>query len=475
MKKLLLMLPIVLGLQGCDFKLFDNEAHSEQGQVADEQTVKLTMPTQPVSVYPLGEPGLNNYFADLERDNDGIILLEAHGQLTYEPGMIAKYAMAAYRLHEQKGNDSFIEDGLKHTDWLVDNIHCDEKFGYWYLEAPLDSLVVWESPFKSAMTNGLAMFSMTQMLEFTDRKEEYLATIACALKAFNYDISDGGVSTITDEYTWFEEYAMESRSKVLNGGIFALTGVWAAKKYLNSDYAAELFEKMVDAIELRIEEYDYGHTTLYHTNYITGKHVDFGRPVHGQYNEIHALQLQWLYSETGNEKLLEKAKHFYGYESYEIEAVTKNGTALPKMLDPYKYHSYDVFTALDDFVITLQPNLPLQEVHLFYYGYHEQLPDISLINGSGEVVTLSASDVRYFQDNNHHTSIGIYILNTDIPFSGDISVVFEGYTYTDNYNRNLLRQVEVLTDDSDYFWEKYQKWAEQGDWADDYPIDTSIN
>ena len=429
----------------------------------------VTMPVTEVPVYPLGEPGLLSYFSKLERDSDGIILLDAHGNpSTYEPGMIAKYVMASYRNYKKNGNDSVIIDALKHTDWLVDNIHCDDKLGYWLLDAPLDNLVVWESPFKSAMTNGLSIFALAQMLTFTDEPDEYLATIECALKAYQYDISDNGVSSITDEYTWFEEYAMESRSKVLNGGIFALTGVWVAKKYLNSDIAIELFDKMLNAIELRIGEYDYVHTTLYHTVFKTGSYADFGRPVHGQYNEIHALQLQWLYSETGREFLLDYARKFYSYESHEIADVLKNSKALPKMVDSYKYHSFDVFTALDTLEIELKPAHLVKEVHLFYYGYHESLPGINLASENEYLENISVKEIKYFQDGPHHTSVGIYQVPAN-QLSEKFELSFNDYLYTDNYNRNLLRQVEVITDDENvYFDAKYERWANQGAWSRKY-------
>lgn len=470
MKFLLSVLLVVFMINGCGDSKKDT-ADILLDNVVSQKAVKVELPDSRVSVYPLGEPGLNNYFANLDRDNEGIILLNAHGNIaTYEPGMIAKYAMATYRSYLKSGNESILNDGISHADWLVDNIHCDDKFGYWLLDAPLDNLVVWESPFKSAMTNGLAIYALTQMLEFTSNKKGYLDTIECALKAFNYDISDGGVTSITDDYIWFEEYALESRSKVLNGGIFALTGIWAAKEYLKSAYAADLFDKMVAAIVLRINEYDYGHTTLYHTNMISGTYSDFGRPVHGQYNEIHALQLQWLYSLTGNASLLEKAKHFYGYESFEIEKVTKNENSVAKMIDPYKYHSYEVFTANDNIIIELIAGHKLKELHLFFYGNHNVLPEISLLTEENEIVTLSGSSIKYFQDEKHHTSIGIYVIESDVEIKNNVQLTFNGYTYTDNYKRNLLRQIEVLTDDDEvFFWQKYHKWANQGDWKTIYP------
>jgi hypothetical protein len=258
---------------------------------------------------------------------------------------------------------------------------------------------------------------------------------------------------------------MESRSKVLNGCIFALTGIWVAKNYLNSEAAAAMFDKMLAAIELRIHEYDYGHTTLYHTVLKTGSYVDFGRPVHGQYNEIHALQFQWLYSETGHEILLDYARSFYGYESYEIENVLKNSKALPKMVDLYKYHSFDVFTRLDTFEVELKPNHVIKEVHLFYYGYHDSLPDISLNSENEFVEHIPVKDIKYFQDGPHHTSVGIYHIPAN-QLSEKFKVSFNDYLYTDNYDRNLLRQVEVITDDNNvYFDAKYERWATQGAWS----------
>lgn len=453
----------MLACSGDDSK--DIKVEVEQPEIIKQ--VKVSMPANQIPVYPLGEPGLSNYFSNLARDNDGIIVLDRHGNdRTYEPGMIAKYVMASYRSYLNNANADILADGLKHSDWLAENIHCDDKLGYWSLEAPLDSLVVWESPFKSAMTNGLSIFALAQMLAYTEQPEKYLANIECALKAYQYDISEGGVSSITDEYTWFEEYAMESRSKVLNGGLFALTGVWVAKEYLNSSVAGELFNKMLAAVELRLNEYDYGHTSLYHTSLITGTYRDYGRPVHGQYNEIHALQLQWLYSETGHDVLLDYAKIFYGYESHEIESVLRNKTALAKMVDPYKYHLYEVFTALDKFEVDLKPEHALKEVHLFYYGNHDSLPRINVTNGTTSVLNIEPAEIRYFQDGNHHTSIGIYEVASDVDIKDIFTVEFVDYTYTDNYNRNLLRQVEVVTDDNDvYFNDKYERWAKQGDWS----------
>lgn len=185
---------LLLACSGDDSK--DIKVEVEQPEIIKQ--VKVSMPANQIPVYPLGEPGLSNYFSNLARDNDGIIVLDRHGNdRTYEPGMIAKYVMASYRSYLNNANADILADGLKHSDWLVENIHCDDKLGYWSLEAPLDSLVVWESPFKSAMTNGLSIFALAQMLAYTEQPEKYLATIECALKAYQYDISEGGVSNLS--------------------------------------------------------------------------------------------------------------------------------------------------------------------------------------------------------------------------------------------------------------------------------------
>ena len=262
---------------------------------------------------------------------------------------------------------------------------------------------------------------------------------------------------------------MQSRSKVLNGGIFALTGVWAAKEYLKSDLAVELFDKMTAAIELRLPEYDYGHTTLYHTSFVTGKYVDFGRPVHGQYNEIHVLQLQWLFSLTGNEQFLDYARRFYAYEPVELEQVLIDNQPSTKLIDLYKYHSFDVVTRLTPFELELKPKHKLREVHIFYYGYHQTLPAFNVLADAGSIHNISATDIKYFQDGNHHTSIGIYHIDGEIDVTDKFELAFVNYTYTDNYDRNLIRQVEVVTDDNDtYFNEMYENGAVLNDWSREY-------
>ena len=459
------LLLLILLLSGC----FNNNDNNDNNDITQIDPTVFSMPHKTVGTYPIGEPSLE-YFANLKKDENDIILLDAHGKKdVYTPSMIAKYVMANKRAYINNNKEEYVTNGLLHSDWLLDNLICSNEIGYWELTAPLDDLVVWESTFKSAMTNGLAIFALSQMIEFTPQKQEYLDAIECALNAFNYDVSEGGVSTITDTYTWFEEYAMESRAKVLNGGLFGLAGVWGIKEHFNSPLATELFDKMVEALVLRISEYDYDHTTLYHTNLIEGSKASFGRVVHGTYNEIHAIQLQWLYSVTGKQIFLDYTKKFYKYESYETLSIQKNNVESEKLSSIYKYHYFEEIKSNDELKIKLRKAHNLQEVHIYFYGYYTELPYIALESDSYFIDSISQSTIRYMQDGNQHTSIGIYKLPAEEVINGEFKIKFSNPTYN---NANFIRQIEVITDDNDqYFLNRYNRWSTVHKWPTDYPVE----
>lgn len=426
----------------------------------------LSLPVAEVGPYPLGEPRLS-YFQQFNRNEQGIILTGAT-ESENDVGVIAKFILAVYRDFLKTGNTLQIDDALAHGQWLVDSQKCENDIGYWLFYGPTDSIVIVESPLKSAMINGLALAALTQMVGFADNKEDYLSAIECGLKAFLHDMDYGGVSSLTDQYHWFEEYAVLSRAKILNGGIFALAGVWMTAEYLDSSLGNFLFNEKVKTLVERIKRYDAVHTSKYHDIQLQGEFETFGRPVHNSYNLIHVLQLQWLYSETGEEVFFNTAERFLKYESREITDIMVSGRTADKLTDKFRYYESESFSADDKAQISLIPDNSLEEIHLYYVGHYKALPNLIVTNSSGKAFNLSPSEINYMQDGKHHTTIANYIVEPEMGIENYFEIELASGGSADIKG---FRQIEVLTnDDGKYFRRLFRRWGEPNNWKTDHPL-----
>ncbi|HZD34188.1 MAG TPA: D-glucuronyl C5-epimerase family protein [Nitrososphaeraceae archaeon] len=181
---------------------------------------------------------------------------------------------------------------MNNVDWLVDNAVAKDGFStfeYWY-DWPTYNL---KKPWRSAMANGEALTPLVKAHELTGDML-YLDAAKKLLNSFFVKVEDGGI-TYKDSYKswWYEEYVADNfgaeESRVLNGMLFALIGVYEYYKYMDDPDAKLIFDKGINSVKQNLAKYDDG---LGHSYY------DILHNPPDKYHLIHVDLLNRLYDLT---------------------------------------------------------------------------------------------------------------------------------------------------------------------------------
>ena len=156
---------------------------------------------------------------------------------------------------------------INSVNWLVDNsVQKDDfsTFEYRY-DWPTYNL---KQPWRSAMANGEALTPLVKAHEMTG-DISYLDTAKRLLNSFFIEVEDGGVTyKDSDSSWWYEEYVADNigaeESRVLNGMLFALIGVYEYYKYTNDMDAKLIFDKGVNSVKENLAKYDDGNGHSYY-------------------------------------------------------------------------------------------------------------------------------------------------------------------------------------------------------------------
>jgi len=135
---------------------------------------------------------------------------------------------------------------MRLANWLSKNFIYNQNrdFGGWYYPIAIDKYSC-DPPWLSAMSQGLALPVLYQAYKMTG-DESYLQTGSKAINSFLIKVEDGGILRYLDGSLWYEEYAGSKESYVLNGYIFAISGLEYWSEHVNgynSKKAALLFRK----------------------------------------------------------------------------------------------------------------------------------------------------------------------------------------------------------------------------------------
>ena len=234
----------------------------------------------------------------------------------YNPGFIAAYAQALYRDYEEKNTKELKKEFLKITDWLLTNAkkrkYLDKEFFVWEYDFDMPKFKA-KAPWISAYTNGKILPVMGYAYKLT-KKHKYKKALDLTFNSFLVPMHQGGVVNIENENEiWLEEYAKEDipSSKVLNGQIFAMAGLYTIYKNFHDEKVYSIFLKAYTTVLNSLEIYD-GKVLSYYSQY-PNKPKLFA-PIRG-YNSLHIRQLLWLYKIKPNAKILKFALKFAFYEN----------------------------------------------------------------------------------------------------------------------------------------------------------------
>jgi heparosan-N-sulfate-glucuronate 5-epimerase len=181
----------------------------------------------------------------------------------YHPTAIAQYALARWNVYLATGDEQDRQAFMTQAYWLVSH---ESRFangaGGWllpYASFDYNTPVSW----LSALTQGNGISVLTRAYQIT-HEEAFLEVARRAVRTYELDILDGGVSTAIGETgVFFEEDAVYPASHVLNGYIFALFGLYDYIAITGDSQIAALIQRSLAALHTLIDQFDTGYWSRY--------------------------------------------------------------------------------------------------------------------------------------------------------------------------------------------------------------------
>ncbi|MDR6299813.1 D-glucuronyl C5-epimerase family protein [Mesonia maritima] len=242
---------------------------------------------------------------DLQLDENGVS--RQNGE--YHPTHIAKVALKAinhFKLTKSTRSLKIFNDQVR---WALNNFHENEYYGFWSFsfDIPLYKL---EKGWVSVFSQGLMLNVLLEAYK-NDAKPIYLEKIQKALKAYLVPIENGGFYREWKKgEAWYEEYNTKNPSRVLNGTIYGLEGVYNVYQEFKIPLAKEILEACTKTLANHIKDYNAVYTSRYSLadwkNELSQEH----------YHEGHVIQLLWLYKITENSIFKDYAKKFFENDRY---------------------------------------------------------------------------------------------------------------------------------------------------------------
>lgn len=240
-------------------------------------------------------------------DSEGVPLVD-YGPPTgiqYNPVGVCHYGLANYHMYLATENVAFREKFLVQANWLVRNAVQREGFAVWEynFDWPFYNCT---DPWVSAMAQGEGLSVLTRAYVLAG-DIKYLEVARAAMWSFRFEMTSGGVRYTNSDSVWFEEYADTEApsSKVLNGFIFSLFGLFEYSFETDSDEGYELFWEGARSLSLNLYQYDTGSWSYYDLLHLIEAHV--------LYHTLHINQLLTLYWLSGDQQFRAYSDLFKSY------------------------------------------------------------------------------------------------------------------------------------------------------------------
>ena len=285
---------------------FDNSKDlNEYYIVFEEKDLNTRGGNKPFQFDENGVPKIHSYIDD-----------EKAGYYYY-PITIGQYALAIYHTYLKSNDPEKKNHFLRIADWFVDSAIIDRKIGaYWLTNVNKPEFNMFE-PWKSAFSQSRALSVLLRAWQLT-KNTKYLELAKKALLPFGYNTSEGGVMVNTnDNDVVYEEYVASKPTRILDGAIFSLFGLYdAVRVFRNVDEssfkkASQLFDIGIDGLKHWLPKYDMGFWVFYNRCEIEGYPTN--DPCTIGYLRLVSAQLTVIHNITGNEIFENYVKLFNSY------------------------------------------------------------------------------------------------------------------------------------------------------------------
>jgi hypothetical protein len=242
-------------------------------------------------------------------DQEGIPIVDYGGTIgiQYNPVTISQYALAQYQTYLVTKNETFKEKFVLQANWLAKNAKQKDNFSVWEYNFNWPDYYA-TAPFVSAMAQGEGLSVLTRAYLLT-RNATYLDVAETSMKSFEVEMNMSGVRYTDSSGVWFEEIADTENpsSKVLNGFIFALLGLYEYSFVTNSSKGYALFWEGTHTLSANLYRYDTGSWSYYDLLHYS--------PASLGYHKLHIELLKTMYKLTNLEVFLYYSNKFQSYIS----------------------------------------------------------------------------------------------------------------------------------------------------------------
>src|SRR6266700_7472532 len=224
----------------------------------------------------------------------------------YNPTTIAQYALAHWNAYLATGDEKHKQAFMIQSRWLVAHeSHFDDDRGGWPLPFPSHRYNA-ASQWLSALTQGNCISVLVRAYQLT-REDIFLQAARRAVRTFELDIKDGGVSaSVGDNGIFFEEVAAYPAAHILNGYILALFGLYDYVALTGDAKVSELIRRSLTTLHTLVDEFDVGYWSCYD---LLHRHL-----VPLFYHALHIVLLKALAGYSGCEHCMQLAIRWETYQ-----------------------------------------------------------------------------------------------------------------------------------------------------------------
>jgi heparosan-N-sulfate-glucuronate 5-epimerase len=241
-----------------------------------------------------------------------------------------QWALGSYERYLAGEGEEWLAAALRSAEQLLETQETDGPLaGGWAHVKSFQHTFPLSPPWLSAMAQGEGASLMVRLFAET-REERYAESARRALVPLSVDSEDGGVRAMLDGRAFPEEYPTRPPSFVLNGGMFAMWGLYDVGVGLDEPQTLAAFGEAVDTLAANIHRWDVGYWSRYDL---------FAHPVPNLassfYHDLHIKQLRMTDRLAPRPALSETAERWAGYAlSRPSRARAFAGKALFRLLVP---------------------------------------------------------------------------------------------------------------------------------------------
>jgi hypothetical protein len=219
-----------------------------------------------------------------------------------------QWALGSYERYLADEGEVWLHTVCRCADQLIDlQESSGPRAGGWVHLHPFDHTFALRPPWLSAMAQGEGASLLVRLFLETG-EERYAEAARRALLPLRVDSDQGGVRATVGNLSFPEEYPTSPPSLVLNGGIFAMWGLYDVGVGLGDTDALAAFHEAIDALAANLTRWDLG----YWSRYDLFPHP-IPNPASSFYHDLHIKQLQVTNRLAPRSEIARVAERWAGY------------------------------------------------------------------------------------------------------------------------------------------------------------------